>query len=92
MPHYEYPKSRCRGCGRPIFWGETAEGKKIPLDAIAPVYSVVAEKVPILPGQGEYHLIVERAPGFVSHFATCSKASQFSKRKGGTDEPNHPSA
>ena len=59
----------CKGCGRKMFWGKTAEGKSIPLDASAPVYllnhsSGVAERV---------HDI------FVSHFSTCPKAGDFSK-------------
>ena len=89
MPHNDLKKSTCRGCGRPIIWGETATGTRIPLDATAPVYQVVKEEIdPSNPAA--YKLVIDRAPGFVSHFATCSQARSFSKnRKKGEDNETH---
>jgi hypothetical protein len=68
----------CRGCGKPIIWGVTPEGKRIPLDPRPPVYVVdysaeakefVARLVPLEDGVRTH---------MVSHFATCPKASEFS--------------
>lgn len=57
----------CAGCGRLIVWGTTPEGKRIPLDPAATVYSVSLEG------------ICEKIGGFmVTHFATCRAANEFS--------------
>lgn len=63
--------AKCRGCKAPIYWAISPKGKKIPLDVRAPVY----REDPGRPG----HLI-EGEDHYVSHFATCPKASQFSGR------------
>lgn len=60
---------KCKGCGREIIWGRTPEGKSIPLDTIAPVY--------VTHPQGGSS-IVRHSTAWVSHFATCPKASEFS--------------
>ena len=66
-------------CGRKFFWGY-CDGKRIPLDPVAPVYAKA-------PGDGGINpmLVLRPAPGqmFVSHLATCPKASQFSGRNRG---------
>ncbi len=76
--------SKCKGCGKRIVWGETPEGKKIPLDPSAPVYSIdVGEnsgEMRVWDGLGVRP--VERRRGFmVSHFATCPDANRFSGSK-----------
>ena len=59
-------------CGRKMVWGQTKDGKRIPLDPTPAVY------------RRRYHdvkgnLIVERDHGaLVSHFVTCKNASDFS--------------
>lgn len=62
----------CKGCGKPIVWGETSEGKAIPLDPRPPVYRIMRHD---LAGDPKVHRDKE---AMVSHFATCPKASQFS--------------
>jgi hypothetical protein len=70
--------STCKGCGRDILWGVDEKGTRIPLDPRAPVYHVMAFD----PETNTY--AVERAGGsvptnYVSHFATCPKAKDFSR-------------
>ena len=79
-----FEKSVCRGCGRPIIWAENENGKKIPLDATAPVYQVTEEKIDT--ENRRYAIKVQRSGGYVSHFSTCPKASDFSKAKSAAQE------
>ena len=65
--------SACRGCGKKIVWGMTVEGKKIPLDAVAPTYRIVPNV--------DWGDRIVRSEAMVSHFATCSKANDFSASK-----------
>lgn len=71
-PHYK--TSPCRGCGRPIVWAKSPDGsKKYPLDPRAPVFEVSGVD-PVL--------IAKISPtAYVSHFATCPNADEFSKSK-----------
>jgi hypothetical protein len=66
----------CRGCSRPVVWAEitTKQGKpgRVPLDARAPVYQVH-------PGAGAQAVRLEGA--YVSHFATCQAANDYSKNR-----------
>lgn len=66
----------CKGCGKKILWGQTEDGKNIPLDPIPPVYCIVATRP-------NGNLFVEKTDQeyMVSHFATCPKADEFSKSK-----------
>lgn len=62
----------CRGCGRKVFFVKDADGKTQILDAVAPVWSI----------QGQPEPMATREIGsYVSHFSTCPKASEFSRRK-----------
>ena len=69
----------CKGCDAEMIWAMTPDGKRIPLDATAPVYFLTAEGTAI------------RAVGYyVSHFKTCPRANEFSASKRGrpaTPEP-----
>lgn len=60
----------CKGCGKPIVWATSRDGKKIPLDPRPPVYRVtVVEDI----------VWCDRVTDvMVSHFTTCKLASQFS--------------
>lgn len=63
----------CKGCGKPIVFADTMDKKTIPIDPRPPVYRAVTMSDDGTP------LIVERAMlHYVSHFATCPKASEFS--------------
>lgn len=68
----------CRGCGKRVMFVTTADGAKVPLDVVAPVFhriwdpdSQAAFWVSDSQGGGE-------RTAFVSHFATCSHANEFS--------------
>lgn len=62
--------SQCKGCNKEILWGTTSEGRQIPLDPAAPVYSLIES--------GGQTKVVRTELAMVSHFATCSKANDFS--------------
>jgi hypothetical protein len=68
-----------------MVWGETPDGKRIPLDPRAPVYLVTSP-------DGHEPPIVDRARlAFVSHFATCPKANEFStSKKKAPEQPHQP--
>ena len=65
----------CRGCERPILWAllpvENGPPKRIPLDTTPATYEVTGFDDDGTP-------IVRRANAYVSHFATCPQANQFS--------------
>lgn len=72
----------CKGCGRPMVWGKTIDGKRIPLDPKPPVYSIeVQDDGSVKCAKTPHHMFM------VSHFATCPKANDFSgsKKKGSDD-------
>lgn len=71
------------GCGKKVFWIVTATGARVPLDPVAPTYVLHilndASDPPRMrwePANQE----AEQEPAFVSHFATCSAANNFSGR------------
>lgn len=67
----------CRGCGRRILWIEI-DGRRIPLDAVAPCYVRMTDKE-----TGAEVWAQGRGNAYVSHFATCRAANQFSGRNRG---------
>jgi len=71
----------CKGCGKPIVWAKDEKGTSHPLDARAPVYHFNG-------GDLDAEFTVYRLTGsWVSHFATCPKANEFSKGKKPAEEP-----
>lgn len=66
------PRS-CKGCGARLLFVKDAAGKVHPLDLKAPVFSVITDMT------GEK--VAERTDAYVSHFATCPKANDFSGSK-----------
>ena len=69
----------CAGCGKPILFARTQDGKIMPLDQTETEIFVVAEQTGLL-GERELTLI-DRVRGHVTHFATCPKAATFRRRK-----------
>lgn len=66
------PRTPCKGCGKPIIFARnTQTGALIPLDANTPVFTA---------REWEGEVICAPIEAMVSHFSTCTKASQFSKR------------
>jgi len=81
-------EGKCRGCGAPIIWIETSNGKLMPCD-IKPVYYWQKEKAAgkvVTPSgdvlscdfEGDMQTVTGR--GYVSHFGTCPMAGQFRKK------------
>lgn len=67
-------ETRCRGCGKKITFVKNEAGKLVPLDTRAPVYELSRDFT------GEP--VAKLSEGFfVSHFATCPKANDFSSNK-----------
>lgn len=63
----------CKACGRKLAFVPGPNGKAIPLDLQSPVYAIRKD----LAGG----MVAEKAEAYVSHFASCSKASTFSRGK-----------
>jgi hypothetical protein len=63
--------SLCKGCSKEILWGVDSKGTRIPLDTTPPTYVVVGNEK-----DGTVKIV--RSSGYVSHFATCPKANEFS--------------
>ncbi len=64
----------CKACGCPLTIATQANGKPIPLDRRSPVYRFEKDLTGTL-------VAVRDTTAFVSHFATCPKAEQFSAAK-----------
>jgi len=69
--------SYCKGCGKEIVWAIDENGYKIPLDPRAPVYMRL-EKM----DDGTIRVRRDES-SCVTHFATCRKANEFSRKKCG---------
>lgn len=66
---------RCKLCNKPMKFAKTPEGKTIPLDAVAPVYEVRKDLA------GNWTAFRTAESVMVSHFATCPRASEASRRR-----------
>lgn len=64
----------CKACGRKLLFVRDENGRLHPLDAEAPVFVLTTD----LYGQA---IAVRAANSYVTHFATCPKASAFSKER-----------
>lgn len=66
------PRTTCKGCGKPIIFAKnTQTGRLIPLDANTPVFSAM---------EWDGAIICSPIEAMVSHFSTCAKANEFSKK------------
>lgn len=80
--------SQCGGCGKRILWIKTPSGKNMPCDPTLHNYRAVPggkEKIVLPNGQvvsGETGVKPEEADGsgYISHFATCTRAKTFRRR------------
>jgi hypothetical protein len=77
------PTSPCRGCGRKIVWGLLREADpesggewitRVPLDPTPACYLIID-------GNTADVIVVRQKAAMVSHFATCPKASAFTRRR-----------
>lgn len=74
-------EASCRGCGKRIVWGISKDGKRIPLDPKPPVYDVLRiTELDVHWPRVEMDTVpvVRNEEAYVSHFATCPNASDFS--------------
>ena len=79
--------STCKGCGKKVIFAVDTEGKTQILDAIAPVFYAYVNSS----GKND---CVRDEQAFVTHFATCPAANQFSKsakKKGLNADTSKPS-
>lgn len=86
------PHDTCRGCGAPILWIRTQDGKHMPCNLEEIEIDIGGAKTTTIitdDGRLEFGSPVNKddpfppdktAKGRVSHFATCPTASQFRKR------------
>jgi hypothetical protein len=81
QPDSERPANlRCRSCGAPIFWGRTALGRAVPLNA-EPVSGLESGHYAVSwpdDGKGDA-LAIHRAAIHLTHFATCPNAASHRK-------------
>lgn len=79
---------RCAGCGAQIIWIKTKAGKNMPCNTLLVDYKADGGKDKIVLQSGEVvsGTIVSSQDnpddfGYTSHFATCSNAKNFRRRK-----------
>ena len=74
-------EATCSGCGKRVLWILTKEGKRVPLDPTPPTYGLHVLNDAADPPTFEWRRTNGKdvqEPVFVSHFATCTKANDFS--------------
>ena len=69
--------AKCKGCGKEIVWALDENNHKIPLDLTPPVYMLL-EKL----SDGTHRVRRDKSSA-VTHFATCRRANDFSRKKCG---------
>ena len=78
-PGCGHPTTPCKGCGKPVVWIQVQNDKgeyvRVPVDPRPPCYRFFP-----------MHGWERDRDSMVSHFATCSKASEFSGANRNTTE------
>lgn len=72
----------CKACGRNLWIVKGPNGKSLPLDLESHVYEVSV-------GAAE-GAIAQRINAYVTHFASCTKANEFSGGRGRAEPPPAP--
>jgi hypothetical protein len=70
--HLKQYTRKCRACGKLLLFAVTDAGMRVPLDTVAPTFTVKLE--------GDCSLRAARSDTFVSHFATCPAANEFGRK------------
>ena len=78
----------CKGCGAQIIWIKTRAGKSMPCNSLIRSYKIVpggTEKIvtpegDVVSGITGIEAKDSDGMGYISHFATCSKARNFRRR------------
>lgn len=79
-------RTKCRSCGKPIFWLETTKGRMMPIDAKAEqrVVAVQASDHLVLAGKQDLDVGDARArviATYTAHFASCPNAGEWRNRR-----------
>ena len=64
----------CKACKRKLYFVRNEEGKMVPLDAVAPTFRIGLDTAGDL-------IAIRATTTFVSHFATCPSANDFSSSR-----------
>lgn len=70
--------SKCKGCGRKVYFAVDENGTNQILDAVSPVYQLTDAAAPENHNKQQ---CVRSTTAYVSHFVTCPQRSMFSKGK-----------
>jgi hypothetical protein len=77
----------CKGCGKKILWAKLGSGGSVPLDPVPPVYRLTLDDNSNFVAFRAEHDVNVGDAFFVSHFATCPRANDFTKKA--LSEPDH---
>ncbi len=76
--------SICRGCGQEIIWVKMESGKSNPCDPEK--YNIqdnlVDKNLMVVSPLGKVGKLFNLEEGYISHFSTCPKSSNFRKKEG----------
>lgn len=76
-------QDKCRTCGATVFWGQTKNGKQMPVDWGSNPFGTIRVVVPADPREPVQLEVVGKdptEPRYTSHFATCPQANLHRKQ------------